>query len=761
MPAIFSPTFHPCLSVTQQRFQLLEAKPHEEVVFARTLKHKAVHSSSSSSSVGGSVREDTLLLNDWPRLLQLSIGSWNLMLGLAVHAFLVKCGSQNGTFQGNNLVNMYSKLKKLDDAQRVFDEMPVRNTITWTSLMNGYSENGDSQSVFRIAHDMFCIEEKFNEHTCSVILQACDSPEDRILGEQVHGFAVKSGLEENVYVGASLVSMYSKGGCVGDAEKVFNGVQQKDIRFLNNMILEYGKAECVEKAISVFIQILSSGLEANDYTYTNIISACNSGDIRVGVGKQLHGLALKYGAVGESSVGNAVITMYGKYGIVEEVEKIFSTMDQKNLISWTALLTAYLNNGHVDKALKVIRETLDLSADYDPIFLSTMLEGCSECSNLKLGRQIHGSVIKLGYLTDLKIETALIDMYAKCRDLKSARWIFGGVSDKTIATFNAILVGFIELYRDDESDPMILFNQLRLTGLHPDFVTFSRLLSLSADQACLIRGKSLHAYAIKTGNEADLHVSNAVITMYAKCGSIEEAYQMFKDMNSHDSVSWNAIISAFALHGRGKETLSLFEDMKEEGFGPDEFTTLAILQACTYSRLWENGLCLFHEMETKYGIRPVIEHFACVVDLLGRAGQFSESIDFINKSPFQDSPLLWRILVNTCKLHGELDFGKLASTRLLDLEPKEAGSYILVSNMYAVGGMLNEAANVRTLMNDLKVSKEAGCSWIEIDDKVHYFVASDVDHPKSTEIYANLNLISAEMRKCGDGNELHLIEDLV
>ncbi|KAF3442562.1 hypothetical protein FNV43_RR16478 [Rhamnella rubrinervis] len=767
MRTIFAATFLPAPSVTQRRrFHHLEAKPPDycfsgfsgnKLVDRRTLKLKA---GQSSSTLGVSVSEDTFLFDGWPRLLQFSIGSENLMLGLAIHAFLVKCGTQNETFHGNNLVNVYSKLRKLDDAQRVFDEMIVRNTITWTSLMKGYSENGDPLSVFRIANDMFRAEEKFNEHTCSVILQACISPEDCIHGKQVHAYAIKSGLEENVYVGASLVSMYSRGGCLDAAEKVFNGIDDKDVRFMNNMILEYVKARCGEKAIWVFIQLLSSGLEPNDYTYTNIISACN-GDIGVGEGKQLHGLSLKYGVLGESSVGNAVITMYGKHGMVEDVEKMFRTMAEKNLISWTALLTAYLKNGLAYKALNVFPEILDLGAGCDSIFLSTMADGCSECKNLELGRQIHGVVIKLGYSTDVQIVTALTDMYAKCRDLRSARWVFDSVSGKNIALFNAILVGFLELYRDDEEDPMVLFNQLRFIGIHPDFITFSRLLSLTAEQACLIRGKSLHAYAIKTGNEADLIVSNAVITMYAKCGSIEEAYQMFNGMNIHDSISWNAIISAFSLHGQGKRALSLFEDMKEEGFDPDEITTLAILQACSYSRLWENGLCLFSEMEPKFGIRPVIEHFACIVDILGRAGHFSEAIDFINKSSFQDSPLLWRTLVNMCKLHGELDFGKLASKRLLDLEPKEAGSYILVSNMYAGEGMLNEAAKVRKIMNDLKVSKEAGYSWIEIDDQVHYFVASDFDHPKSTEIYAELMLLSDEMQKCGDRNELHLIRDPV
>lgn len=769
MPTIFLATFLPASSVAQRRrFDPLESKPPRycfggfpgnKLVHAQALKLEAVR---SSSSIGGSVSEETqtLLFDEWPQLLQFSIGSRNLMLGLAIHAFLVKCGSQNETFQGNNLVNLYSKLGKLDDAQRVFDKMPLRNTITLTSLMKGYSENGDSQSVFRIANGMFRFEEKFNEHTCSVILQACHSPGDCISGKQVHGFAIKSGLEENVYVGASLVSMYSKGGCLDDAEKVFNGVDDKDVRFLNNMILEYGKAGCGEKAICVFNQLLSFGLEPNDYTYTNMISACD-GDLGLGEGKQLHGLSLKYGVLSESSVGNAVITMYGKHGMVAEVEKMFRTMDEWNLISWTALFTAYLKNSHVDKALDVLSQMLDLGTGCDSIFLSTILDGCSEGRNLELGCQIHGFAIKLGYLIDVKIGTALTDMYAKCRDLRSARCVFDSVSAKNIALFNAILIASMELYRHDEDDPMIVFNQLRFSGIQPDFITFSRLLSLSAAQACLVRGKSLHAYSIKTGNEADVTVSNAVITMYGKCGSIEEAYKMFNGMNIRDSISWNSIISAFALHGQGKSALLHFEEMKEEGFVPDEMTTLAILQACSYSRLWENGLCLFNEMEPKYGIRPAIEHFACVVDILGRAGRFCEAIDFIDRSPFQDSPLLWRTLVNMCKLHGELDFGKLASKRLLDLEPKEAGSYILVSNMYAGGGMLNEAAKVRTVMNDLKARKEAGCSWIEINDQVHYFIASDSDHPNSSEIYAKLKLLRDEMQKCDDKSKLHLSTDPV
>ncbi|PON91716.1 Tetratricopeptide-like helical domain containing protein [Trema orientale] len=727
-----------------------------KVINGRTLKLEKVKACTFSVV---SACEDTLFFNDWPQLLQSSIGSKNLHLGRTIHGFLIKKGNRNEAFEGNNLVNMYSKLKRLDDAQQVFDEMPVRDTVTWTSLMKGYSENGDTKSVFRIASDMFGFGEKFNEHTCTVILKECNSLEDRKRGEQVHGFAIKSGLEENVSVGTSLISMYSKGGCLSDAEKVFNGIDNKDVRCLNYMILEYGKVGCGEKAMWVFIHLLSSGLEPSEFTYANIISACD-GDVGVNEGKQLHGLSVKYGVVGESPIGNALITMYGKHGMVEEVERMFGTMDERDLISWTALLTAYLRRGNADKAVNVFSETLGLGFECDSVYLSILLDGCSEWRNLELGSQIHGFVIKFGYLTDVKIGTALVDMYAKCGDLQSSKRVFNGLSNKTTASFNAILVGFMESFEDDEEDPMVLFNQLRFGGIRPDFITFSRLLSLSAGQASLLRGKNLHAYTIKTGYEADLTVSNAVITMYAKCGSIKEAHKTFSSMKNHDSVSWNAIICGYALHGHGRRAVSLFADMKKKGFGPDEITALAILQACTYSGLWETGISLFSEMEPEYGIRPVVEHFACMVDLLGRAGKFSEAIDFINKGPFSDSTLLWRTLVNVSKLHGEMDFGILASKRLLDLEPEEAGSYILVSNMYAGGGMLDEAANVRTVMNDLKLGKEAGCSWIEVEDKVHTFVASDMNHPRSTEIYAELDLLGDEMQRCLDRSDLRLIGNI-
>ncbi|KAF2307901.1 hypothetical protein GH714_033272 [Hevea brasiliensis] len=690
-------------------------------------------------------REDTFLFSDWPELLKISTESRDFLLGQAIHAYLVKSGSQRDPFEGNNLLSLYVKFNRLDLAQRVFDQMNVRNTITWTSLMKGYLEENDFQSVFCIAGDMFEFGEKFNEHTCTVILQACSFSEDKITGEQIHCFAIKSGFVDNVYVGTSLIAMYTRSGFLGDAEKLFDSTAGKDVRCLNLMILEYGRAGNGEKAIEVFINLLSSGFEPNDYTFTNIINTCN-GDLGIEEGKQLQGLAFKYGVLNETSVGNAIITMYGKNGMAKAAKRMFSVITERNVISWTALVSGYSSSGYGKKAVDAFMELHYLGVNVDSSLLTIVLDCCSEYSFLELGLQIHGFVIKLGYESDVNIGTALVDLYAKSGNLQSARRVFNVLSIKSTASFNAILAGFMEDSGNDEQDSMVLFNQLRMAGIKPDLVTFSRLLSLSANQASLQRGRSFHAYGIKTGFEADFSVANAVITMYAKCGSIEDANKIFMAMNEHDFVSWNAMISAYALHGQGQKALLLFEEMKKKEIAPDEITILAILQACTYSGLWQDGICLFNIMEPKYGIKPLLEHYACMVDLLGRAGHLSEAMDIINKSPFSKSTLLWRTLVNVCKLCGDLNFGKLASKHLLDLSPAEAGSYILVSNMYAGEKILDEAAKVRTVMNDLKLSKEVGCSWIEIENKVHHFVASDNNHPRSREIYAVLDLLRDEMK---------------
>ncbi|MCL7026154.1 hypothetical protein MKW94_011943 [Papaver nudicaule] len=391
--------------------------------------------------------------------------------------------------------------------------MTVRNTITWTSLMNGYSlNNSDTEAVFSIACNMHRSGEDFSGHTCTVILQACRSPRDQILGEQVHSLVIKSGFEENVFVGTSLLSMYLRSGSLASAENVFKNLDDKDIQCLNSMILGYGKEGDGHKSFQLFCDLLNYGLEPSDYTFTNVISSCG-GKIGAREGKQLHGLAVKHGVVNEISVGNALVTLYGKYGLVEEAEKMFTGMIEKNLVTWTALLSVYVKNSEGEKAISEFLEMLHLGIFFDTNCLATLIDCCSECRNLKLGIQIHGFVTKLGYFSDLFVGTALIDLYAKCGNLSYAKLVFSSISVQNAAGFNAILAGYMKIDEDEgkKDEHMVLFHQARLSGVEPDFVTFSRLIGLSAEQASLLKGMALHGYSIKVGLENEIIVGNALI----------------------------------------------------------------------------------------------------------------------------------------------------------------------------------------------------------------------------------------------------------
>ncbi|KAL5982006.1 hypothetical protein ACLOJK_016074 [Asimina triloba] len=691
--------------------------------------------------------DNPILSPGWQHLLHISTDSGDFLSCLAIHAFLVKSGSRNDVFKSNNLLRMYVKFNRLDDALCLFDGMPVRDAVTWTTLISGHSEIHDVESVFRVANEMHRSGEIFNERTCNVVLQSCSrSQECTTQGEQVHALAIKSGFETNVFVATSLVSMYSRSGSLAAAENIFKDLIDVDIRCVNSMILEYGKIGDARKAVGLFCDLQSWGLQPNDYTFTNAISAC-SGNNSLDIGRQLHCAALKFGLVGVVSVGNAIVTMYAKNGLVEEAEKMFRGMSNRDFVSWTAILSAYSREGHGERAMERFVEMLHLGISIDCSCLATAVDACSECRNPTWGFQIHGLAIKLQYHSHTYVGTALIAYYVGSGDVKSANKVFDGLSDQNTASFNALLGGYLKIDGHEEDNIMTTFGRLRSTGMEPDSVTLAQFLSLSADQASLLNGRCLHASAIKTGLEDDVILGNAMVTMYAKCGSIEDAYQIFRNMVSRDTVTWNAMISACALHGQGKEALLLLKNMEREGYVPNQITLVAVLQACSYSGLYEDGLYIFNTMEERYGIVPVIEHEAGKIDLLGRAGHLVEAVEFVRGSQFAASPLLWRTLVNACKLRGDMNVGRLASETLLHLAPDDAASYILVANLYAVGGMLEESAKMRVIMNERKVKKDVGYSWIEIDDTVHCFMAGATDHIQSKQIYSNLEKLNEEMKE--------------
>jgi pentatricopeptide repeat protein len=383
----------------------------------------------------------------------------------------------------------------------------------------------------------------------------------------------------------------------------------------------------------------------------------------------------------------------------------------------------------------------------DHFVFATALNASASLAALEQGSQLHTHVVKVGFESDLFIKNALLDMYVKCGNLKDAQKVFDNMLDKEVISWNAMIAGYGQTGQGEKA--MKLFFQMQIGGMDKDHFTYTSVLSASASLVAVEQGKLVHAHIIKTGYESNVSVGNTLVDMYAKCGSINAAHKVFENMPEKDVVSFNAIIAGYAHHGHGNEALRFFEQMQLVGMQPNDITFICILSACSHVGLVNEGCNYFNSMCRDHNIKPRMEHYACMVDLLSRAGCLYEVEEFIHEMPFKPGAVIWRTLLGACRVHGNIELGKLAAEYALELEPQDSATYVLLSNMFAAAGMWDEAENVRKLMRARKVKKEPGQSWIEIKNKMHTFIVGDRFHPQTEEIYAKLETLTCQMKGAG------------
>ncbi|XP_043723343.1 pentatricopeptide repeat-containing protein At2g27610 [Telopea speciosissima] len=369
---------------------------------------------------------------------------------------------------------------------------------------------------------------------------------------------------------------------------------------------------------------------------------------------------------------------------------------------------------------------------------------------------------KLIMRTSPSVGTALLDAYIKIGNTQEAAIIFKQINEKDIVAWSAMLAGYAQV--GDSEGAIKLFCDMRKEGFRPNEFTFSSVINACArPTAAVEQGKQLHGSLIKFGLENAICVSSALVTMYAKRGSIESAHEVFKNQEKRDLVAWNSMISGYAQHGCGKKALEIFEEMETQGLELDGITFIGVILACTHAGLVDEGKKYFASMIKDNHINPTMEHYACMVDLYSRAGKLKEAMDLIRDMPFPAGATVWRTLLGACRVYRDLELGKLAAENLISLEPQDSAAYVLLSNMYAAAGKWEERAKVRKLMDERKVKKEAGYSWIEVKNQIHSFMACDQSHPLSNCINAKLEELNARLKDvgyCPDTNfVLHDVEE--
>ncbi|KAI9094538.1 hypothetical protein K1719_026658 [Acacia pycnantha] len=351
-------------------------------------------------------------------------------------------------------------------------------------------------------------------------------------------------------------------------------------------------------------------------------------------------------------------------------------------------------------------------------------------------------------------------MYAKCGCVGDARQVFDKIDVRDAVLWNSMLAAYAQNGHADES--LSLCSEMAARGVKPTEATLVTVISSSADISCLPHGREIHGFSWRHGFHSNDRVKTALLDMYAKCGSVNVAHNLFKRLREKRVVSWNAIIAGYAMHGHAIEALNLFEEMRKEAH-PDHITFVGVLAACSRGGLLDEGRAFFNMMVRDYCINPTVQHYTCMVDLLGHCGQIDEAYDLITQMKVMPDSGVWGALLNSCKIHKNMELAELALEKLIELEPEDGGHYVILSNMYAQSGKWEGVARLRNLMIDKGIKKSTACSWIEVKNKVHPFLSGDVSHPNSDAIYAELKRLEGLMRESGyvpdTGSVFHDVEE--
>ncbi|MQL80130.1 hypothetical protein Taro_012577 [Colocasia esculenta] len=663
-----------------------------------------------------------------------------------VHGVIVKSGFHTDVYVGTALISYYSKAGRIEAALSVFDELPVRNSVTWTAIISGYSQTGWSWVSLELFRNMMETGVEPDRFVFSSVISACALLSFLEGGRQVHGYVYRNGADFDISVNNVLIDLYAKCSRVRTAHKLFDQMDVKNLVSWTTMISGYMQNSCNLEAVSLFSEMCQLGWRPDAFACTSVMTSCGS-LMALRPGEQVHAYAIKTNLEEDEFVKNGLVDMYAKCSSLANARVAFDVIAEKNVISYNAMIEGYASHENLAESVKLFNRMRSESLSPTLLSFVSLLGASASQSDVGLSKQIHALIIKYGVSLDLFSGSALIDVYSKCSCTDDAQVVFEEMEDRDLVLWNAMISGYTQNGQEEEA--FKLFHELRVTGMRPSEFTFVSLLSASSNLASPLHGFQFHGQIIKAGIESDCHVSNALIDMYAKCGSVAEARALFDKTREKDVVCWNSMISKYAQHGHAEEALKIFQQMRNEGVEPNYVTYVGVLSACSHVGLVEDGLLHFNSMKCDFQIEPGTEHYACIVGLLGRAGRLNEAKEFIDQMPIEPAAVVWRSLLGACQLFGDANLGRYAAKMAISDNPSDSGSYILLSNILASNEMWVDVEKVRQTMDLYGVVKEPGYSWIEVKNGTHMFASRDKTHPEADLIYTLLDSLTLVSKDAG------------
>ncbi|KAH6776209.1 Tetratricopeptide repeat superfamily protein [Perilla frutescens var. hirtella] len=709
----------------------------------------------------------------FPAVLKAATALRDLHLGKQIHGSLVKLGYESHSTVSNTVLHMYAQCgNDVDQVFKVFDRISQRDQVSWNSLINALCKYQEWELALEAFRLMGMEKVEPSSFTLVGVALACSnlSRRDALrLGKQLHGYSLRVD-ERKTFTDNSLMAMYSKLGRVDYAKIIFKWFAHHDMVSWNTIISAFSQNDRFCEALEHFRDMNDEGFKPDGVTISSVLPACSHLEL-LDFGKEIHAFVFRNDDFMRNSfVTSALVDMYCNCKQVVRGRRVFDRALDRNLGTWNAMFAGYTQNGFYMDALMLFMRLIVVSGLFpNPTTMASVLPACVHCEAFADKEVMHGYVLKLGIGRDRYVQNALMDLYFRVGKVDIAEYIFHNMESKDIVSYNTMITGYVVC--GFHEDALILLHEMQVVerkheendgfdrsikvSFRPNSVTLMTILPGCAALAALTKGKEIHAYAFRNGLESDVAVGSALVDMYAKCGCLNMARRVFESMPSRNVITWNAMILAYGMHGEGDEALALFRKMvaKRAGGGevkPNEITFIAIFAACSHSGMVDEGKQLFQTMKVDYGVEPHADHYACVVDLLGRAGRLDEAYGIINSMPIGlDKVGAWSSLLGACRIHQNVQLGEISAFNLFQSEPNVASHYVLLSNIYSSAGLWKKANEVRRKMKIMRVKKEPGCSWIEHSDEVHKFLAGDTRHPQSEHLYAYLNDLYERMKKEG------------
>ncbi|KAJ4892934.1 Pentatricopeptide repeat-containing protein [Raphanus sativus] len=572
------------------------------------------------------------------------------------------------------------------------------------------------------------------------------------LGPSLHASIVKNPeffepVDDDIHRNAlvvwnSLLALYvGRRGELADALKLFDEMPIRDNVSRNTVFNGFMKKKReIESGFVLLKRMIRPGLGFDQATLTIALSVCDAPEL-CSVTKMVHGLAVLSGYDNVIPVGNSLITSYYKCGCSVSGRRVFDEMVQRNVVTWTAVITGLVQNELHEDSLRLLSLMRRGLVHPNSVTYLSALSACSGSQRVTEGKQIHALLWKVGIESELRIESMLMDMYSKCGSIEDAWKVFESSEETDEVSMTVMLAGLAQ--NGSEEEAIHFFIRMLRSGVEIDANVVSAVLGVSFVDNSLGLGKQLHSLVIKRRFSGNTFVSNGLINMYSKCGDLDDSLSVFRRMSERNYVSWNSMIASFARHGHGLAALKLYEEMIRQDVKPTDVTFLSLLHACSHVKLINKGQELLKHMQDVHGIEPRTAHYACIVDMLGRAGRLEEAKSFIDSMRTKPDSLVWQALLGACSFYGDTETGRYAAEQLFRSAPESSAPHILMANIYSSRGQWKEREKTIKRMKAMGVSKETGVSWIGIENQTHRFVVDDKLHPQAEAIHDVLNELFA------------------